>query len=544
MSSEFHPGGVAEKIDIRKYLLVLKRRMWWGIIPFLLLAVTFGVICTAMPAKYRSSCVIRASRSEVAEMLGVGRRNRTRTSRAIVSEEIRRYGNVMAALAGTDLMAEIEREAGTDLGRKAELMEELYWEVSNNTNVGTVGREGVLIRVSYLGKDAEEAHTIVDRLSTYFVEHALKEQSDTTRRARQVALDEMTRTKENLESLENEIAAFREEHPGVTTGMAAQAKVEEYYRISAQLEELDNQIKLMSRRLNDIAQRLEEMPTQTIKEVKKRENREVELYETRLAELRNQLTINERRFTPLHPSIKGLKLQISATEQRLAEARQRSGRDEIVLEANKDRTRLEERQADLRRELDFYRLERRPELYKRKQRLEQEVKMLPSLQRQLQQMQRERDAAKGRYDTAQDNFKRLDREFNIKKEGLVDFRIVSGARVPRRPNYAHIYKLAVMGAFISLAAGVGAIAGTEFLDQSFTDVEAARDVLRLPSLGVIPLIRTARDRRRRRFKWLFSSTAFVVLASAVVLLVIFVPPVRAQAEKLWIIIRDVCKRFV
>jgi ferric-dicitrate binding protein FerR (iron transport regulator) len=40
--------------------------------------------------------------------------------------------------------------------------------------------------------------------------------------------------------------------------------------------------------------------------------------------------------------------------------------------------------------------------------------------------------------------------------------------------------------------------GVEYIDQSFTAVDEARDFLRIPSLGVIPTITTRRDRRRRR----------------------------------------------
>ena len=74
-------------------------------------------------------------------------------------------------------------------------------------------------------------------------------------------------------------------------------------------------------------------------------------------------------------------------------------------------------------------------------------------------------------------------------------------------------------------------------------MEAARDVLRLPSLGVIPYIETVRDRRGRWVTTVLVSATVIAVVAAVVLAVLFAPPVHGGAEKLWDWIKDLCKNL-
>ena len=49
------PQSVGEKLDLSKYFRVFRRRIWWGIVPFVLLAIVFGVICPPSTAPPVSS---------------------------------------------------------------------------------------------------------------------------------------------------------------------------------------------------------------------------------------------------------------------------------------------------------------------------------------------------------------------------------------------------------------------------------------------------------------------------------------------------------
>jgi len=467
--------------------------MWWGLVPFLLLALVFAVICKAAPEKFQSVCVIKASKDEVRVILEGGGDKAT-ASGDILQVRMLEYEAVMAALANTDLLAEIEREARDDPGLLASRKNQLYDRVRKNTRIQEFSK--VLMQVSYLGNTPGEAVTVLSSLVNHFVENALKREQVAARRAREIGLKAYSGAKNRLEQIETRLVAFTHDHP--TVGSAAGGKQQEVDQARSVLDQLDRQIAATRRRVDHFAEQLDGMAKYIVDEVKQQQNAQVEMLVRRLANLKMQLAVSLRTFTELHPSVKALREEIEATTQELAGAREQVSED-VVLKPNLLREQMEQQKF-----MDEARLEgllaTRRSSQLRLTRLGEEFRALPNLQKEFAGLQRDRATASAVYvDTLRD-FRNADEKFNTTLEGLVSFSVLNPAREPHSSDNRHIIKLAMMGLFVSVAAAVGGIAGAEFLDQSFTDVETARDILRLPSLGVIPYIETTRGRRERRLK--------------------------------------------
>lgn len=530
------PGPVAEKIDIRKYWLILWRRKWWGLVPFITLLIVFAILYAAVPPKYMASCVVKASRSEVAEIYSsrLGDTNATRTSIAIVNEEMLRYDRVMAALTGTNLLGDIERRSERDPALRGKLEEELYKRITKHTTIGQMGT--VLISINYLGSTPDESFTVLQRLVNHFVENALAKERDDARRARDMALTEVTQTKDELESLENRLVTFNEDHPG-TVGSTEGGSREALNKVDKDIEDLEREVSSRRKKLERYVEQLEDMPQQVVEEVTTTQRPDVVNYRNRLADMRAQLAMALKSYTPVHPTVKMLQAQIEATEEELARVEEQSSENEVKLTSNMVRQQLEDKKLELEADLD-YQTELRRALQLRRTRLQEEVTAMPGLQRELGRLVRERESAGTRYDSALKNFRRIDQDFTIKMEGLVSFSVVSPPRIPQNKDMTGKTKLALMGVFVATAAAVAAIAGTEFLDQSFTDVELARDFLRLPSLGIIPMIETANDKRRRWRKVLTIAGIVIAALVASALIIMFVPPINRAVGHLWQLLKD------
>ena len=536
MSTATHQVGVEEKLDIRKYLVVLRRRAWWGIIPFTVLIIVFTVICFAVPAKYLSHCVIKASKSEVIKILqGKGTAEPTASS-TIITEQMMRYESVMAALADTDLMNDVETLSEEFPDQRGKLEDRLYNRIIKNLTLDELGKSKILMRVSYLGDTPDHAVTVLQKLVNHFVENALKRERTDARKARDRALADLTRAKGVLDGVESKLVNFHQDHPGVNSESDA-GKRGQYTTVTQLLQQIDSQIASSRRRLDRYTEQVQGMAAQTIAEVKSVQNPEVLVYRKRLADLRVALTSSLKGLTPLHPRVKMLQQEVEATEQELARAQRHAVDEEAVtLAPNKLREELVSKSLDLEASLDALQ-EMRRNANLRKGRLEEEVRGYPSLQQQLAKLEREQEAAQTEETQALSLFRRVNDEFNNTVEGLVSFSVLRPARRPHTKDIQHIVKLAMVGLVISVAAAFGAIAGTEFLDQSFTDVEAARDFLRLPSLGVIPYIQTQRDKRDRRIKLAIILGSIVV--SVAVLAVGMV--VTGTHEVVWEWIKELCK---
>jgi len=537
MSSGIHPTGVEEKLDVRKYLLVLRRRMWWGIVPFIVLALVFTTVCLAVPYKYLSTCTIKASKDEVAVILRSGASSKPTASSTIIYERMLRYDSVMEALANTDLMNEVERLSQDRPEDRPKLLDRLHSRIVSNTTLQELGRSKVLMRINHLGDSPDHAFTVLQKLINHFVENALKKERIDARRARDLAQAELTTAKDALEKLDSKLATFDQDHPGVDKA-GGDGKRAELERAKQTLEQADTQISSSRRKLDRYAEQIRNMPKQKISEVTRKDNPEILVYLRRLADLRMALAANLKAYTKYHPNIRNLQQQVEATEQELARARAEQSEDQITLTINKVREDLQVKKYEIEAMLDSL-IEIRRVVQLRKTELTEEVHARPGLQKQATALRRSLAAASAEYNEAVRSFRRVEEEFNNTVEGLVSFSIIRPPRKPHTRDIKHIMKLAMIGFVVSLAAAFGAIAGTEFLDQSFTDVEAARSFLQLPSLGVIPYIETPRDRRSR---WLRFGivTGSIVVSLALIAAVLYV---TETYKTVWQWIEGLCKNL-
>ncbi len=538
MSSPAHPNPVAGKLDVRKYLLILQRRKWWGIVPFVILGLVFTVIYFALPAKYLSVCVIKAS-SEVAELYGP-RQTAKKTSEEIVNEEILRYDRVMGALVKTTILEQIEEKSKDDPILRGRLEEKLHQNIVRNTQIRAIG--STLMRVSYLGGTPDNTLIILDKLIAHFVENALRKEREDAKAARDLATAELKRAKEELDSAESTLVTFRSQHPGITeTGEGG--KGEELTRLTMDIKVLDREIDAQRKKLERCTNQLENTPARTTEGIKTAPDQTVATLKAHMADLRNSLAVALKTYTPRYPAVIELEKRIQATEGQLNQAMKEANQDETMLTVNRAREQLEEKKLELEAELD-YRTEERRLLIDRRTKLAQEVDALPNLQKDASQFMRDVAAAANRYATAHTNFKRIDEDYSIKMEGLVSFSIVSPPRLPHEKDIRHKLRLAIIGLLISLAAAIGAITGIEFLDQSLTDTETARDFLRLPSIGVIPFIETRYGRRNRLLKYAAVAAIIVTLLAAAMLAVMIEGPIQRAAQELWHQIQERCKDLV
>ena len=539
MSTPIHTAEVDEKVDIRKYLVVLRRRAWWGVIPFTILVAVFTVICLAVPDKFLSHCTIKASKSEVLKLLEGDGTVKATASSTIINERITTYDFVMTALAETDLMGDVDIRADANPDDRGRLEDELHQRIVKNLSLDELGNSKVLMRVSYLGDTPDHAVDVLRRLVGHFVENALKEEQTSARAARELAIKTRGKAKEALTSVESKIVSFQQDHPGVNTE-GESGKFGRLADTELFLRQIDHQIVSGQRQLTTYTEQVQGMPAQIIAEVTNKQNTEVQLYRTRLADLRVALARTLKAYTPLHPTVKMLQQQVEAVEEELARARRQAlEEDEVKLVRNKLLDDLKAKKLELEAKLDGLQ-EMRRGANASKLRLEEEVAAYPNLQYQLAKLEREQQIAETADADALAQFRRVDEEFDKMVEGLVSFSVIRPARRPHTKDTKHVVKLAMLGLLISVAAGFGAIAGTEFLDQSFTDVDAARDFLRLPSLGVIPYIQTRRDRRGRRIKLGVIFGTIVVAALSIAAGMYFTKSYRV----VWEWIEELCKNLV
>jgi len=161
-------------------------------------------------------------------------------------------------------------------------------------------------------------------------------------------------------------------------------------------------------------------------------NPEVIIRRALLAHLRIQQEVITKTYPKGHPAMEHLRKQTERIKKELAslETEARPER-RVVLKPNKDREERKKMKLDLELEIDEL-TENRRSLQIEKNRLEELNHALPALHRELGQLKREREAISEEYDAALERYKKFERKYNLKMEGLVTFSVHSRPRWSRK----------------------------------------------------------------------------------------------------------------
>lgn len=105
------------------------------------------------------------------------------------------------------------------------------------------------------------------------------------------------------------------------------------------------------------------------------------------------------------------------------------------------------------------------------------------------------------------------------------YTIIDPPRTPFKPSKPNKIKVIFLGLFLGGCSGAGLVFGREFMDQSFLDVEDAKESLEFPVLGAISRLTTEEEKEKEKYKKkrliiiaLVSSGIFILIALLIFLL--------------------------
>lgn len=239
-----------------------------------------------------------------------------------------------------------------------------------------------------------------------------------------------------------------------------------------------------------------------------------------LAAARSTLANLELRYRPDHPDVVRTKLLIAELEPKAAaEATRAAGQDQApALPADPlRRESLRQMQAEIEsldRQVAFKEGEER-RLRAQISEYQRRIEAVPGLESEWTSLTRD-------YDTLQTAYKELltkstaaQASAELEKQDIGErFRIVDPASVPVRPLTSERIRYNAGGLVFGLIVGFGIALLLEIRDGSFRTDGDVMEVLSLPVLACVPLVRTTTDRARvkRRKAWLSALGAASVLA--------------------------------
>jgi len=502
----------AQKFDFGKYVNILLRRKWWGIVPlFVLIPATF-VGAALSPKKYQATCMLYIGATPAEEEVSA-RMNPLRMAQNKLQDIRNRmldYNNIRELIAGSDTSEPVRGLAeGINVNDEADI-EKLYNEILGAVSVNPMGTE--YIQVSYRGKTSEIALSVVSELVDKFLDSWIGTVKSGHLEALDRRNDELESLKRRLDQADKNLREFNQRYGREIFTRDPDYLMRTLGIVTTRLNEIGWELEAKARKRQFLKERLQE--TSATRESLAKYERSLKRRELdrRIAELEIALLLMSDKFTPDHPEVKKRQTQLDLLKEERDKTEDE--KTEVTVEPNPVYDRYREDEHNVELEIQVLESERASKTARQTE-LKEDIHNLPLLREQKSKYEREIEVLRQLY--AESNRAKADaqRRFDLARLARINSFQKLTIRSSPKPDYSSALKTVAFGLFATVAVAVAAMVGREYLDQSLTTIDDARDFLRIPSLGVVPMIVTAGDlRRRKRMRWLIAVSVLVLIGAA------------------------------
>lgn len=489
---------------------VWQRRKWLALVAFSAGFVGIASLALSLPNIYRAGATVMVERQQVSETfvrptVTAELETRIQTihkqvmSRARLTDVINRLGLYPELRGQVPMDAIVER-----LRRDVDFSVSGVDQISGRTST-------IAFTISYTGRDPVIAAQVANLLTEFHVEENTRSREQQAVRTADFLRSQLDEIKQSLDSDQKRIGDYKRQHNGelaeqVDTNLAALERLNNQLRLNGEY-----QIRAMERK-----ERLEREAAAAASSSTQALTQTANTPASALAKLKEQLTDLRRKYSDQYPDVIHLRQEIATLErvvQADAEAHPEApaeptqgavtahASEQALREVDSQLQSLKSEEALLRQVIGTY---------------ESRVENAPKRQEEVQQLARDSDASKERYETLLKRYEEARLTESLEQgQNIERFRVLDPAIPSARPAAPNRGWLIGMGFVGSLALALVAIVGAEKLDTTFHSVEDLRGFARIPAIAVIRRIPTPSEARSRRVRRVLV-TASVVVALALI----------------------------
>lgn len=465
-----------------EYLVILKRRKWWVIIPFVLSVAVGVTLALVLPPTFRSSATIAVQAAVVTPDL-VGRRAQlTREERLRALEQ---------QLRSPAVLQRVMREEGLGADN-ADAVRKLRSGITVEIPRPIARTEGTpdlnAFDIVYRDASAELTERVANRLAQVFVDEHSRSREVQAEGTSDFLETQLRASQQRIAELEARVRQAKERHIGRLPEQTL-ANLQTLGGVRQQLESTSNNLRSEQDRLSLIDRQLQNMkqgqyaaPAQSSTTMSPQQ---------RVRALERDLAAARARYTDKHPDVLTLEEELrTARAEAAALKEQPEGSREEQLAADPMYQQLiaERNLAELR-----IQALRRSEAGLREDivRYQQRVEAAPMVEQELASTTREYDLEQARYKQLSEQYAAAQLQETITRtRGGERFSVLNAAYLPDRPESPNQGRILLIALALGLALGGGAALGREYLDWSIRDAQALDD-LEVEVLAEIPRIRGA-----------------------------------------------------
>jgi succinoglycan biosynthesis transport protein ExoP len=464
------------------YLLVLKRRKWWFVVPLVVCLVVGLALALFLPATYRSAAVIAVQAPNVTPDLVAGR--------AVLDTE-ERLRALSQQLRSPAVLERVVREENLAAGKPIEeVMQEMVGRIDVEIPKPIARTEGGpplnAFEIVYRDGTASGARRVANRLAHVFVDEHSRSREVQAEGTSEFIAAQLRASQEKINQLESKLRTLKEQHQGRLPEQTP-ANLQTLAGMRHTLESTQNalvseqdRLTMLERQMQQVRQGLYSAPG--ISGLGATPQQRVVALTRKLAEARSL-------YTDKHPEVQLLEEELKAAREEVAAAaKQPEDAREVLLAADPtyQQLRAEQNLIQLR-----VRALRRAETQLRADiaRYQRNVDTTPMVEQELLGISREYDNEREHYKNLQQRHQTaLVQEQIARTRGGERFSVLNAAYLPESPESPKRVRLLLIALALGLALGGGAAFGRDYLDPSIRDARALQDEFDVPVLAEIPHI--------------------------------------------------------
>jgi polysaccharide chain length determinant protein (PEP-CTERM system associated) len=495
--------------DINDYWEIILRRLWWIVIPTLLISSMMTVVSVRLPRFYRSETLVlvdpqKVPTEYVSNSIGGGVAERLQK----ISQEILSRTRLQKVIDQFGLYKDkkkLSQEDIVDLMRR-----DIGIQIVTDRQEGTRSLGG--FKITYTGNDPAQVQQVNRQLASLFIEENLKFRQEQASGTDSFIERELDKARESLELQEAKMKNFKSKYMGSlpeqqTANLQMIGQFQTMLQANSDAMSRLQQQKVYLETMSD-SFRKTAFPSPARSDL-----------QVNLATRRAELAVAEQRYQANHPDLIRLREEIKALE-----AQNKNAASPVSAQADDpgqvDQVKIQLTQLNM--ELKS-RSQRQGEIEARIRSLQSKIDLLPAIEQQFSELNRDYQSSKTHYESllAKKNNSSMAADVEHQAQGE-QFRVVDPASLPAKPFKPNLLMLNFGGLIAGLVLGVGLGAVQEFRDSSIHNDKDATFYLPVALLGTIPEVVNSETTKLRKQKsrrnWMLSSaTAMIVIAIAVYL---------------------------
>lgn len=509
--------------DILRQLSIVLRSMWlyrwWGLAVAWIVGPIAAATVYLLPDRYESSARVYVDTQSILKPLMSGL--------AVQPNVDQQISILSRTLISRPNVEKLIRMADLDLAVKSkEDREVLITKVTKALEIRVAGRDNLYTLV-YTDTDAERAKRVVQSLVSMFVESGLGDKRKDSDSARKFIDEQIKSYEQKLEEAENRLKEYKLRNMNTIGGGR------DYFAKMNEANEQLNQARLALREAENSRDALKRQITGE-DPVLLPENPSgaalasvsVPELDGRIDTLKKSLDTLLQKYTDQHPDVVGARKMIETLEAQKAkevQARRKAaaagGTTAVATSVNSNPVYQQLKMSLAESEANVASLKARVAEYENRVKiLASSSRMLPQIETELTQLNRDYDINKRNYDAlvARRESASMAVEMGA-TSGVADFRLIDPPTVPSKPTAPNRLLLMPAGGIVALLLGAAVAFLMSQIRPTFADTHALRETTGLAVLGSVSRLADAdwlHKQRRGKIAFLIGVAALVGLFTA------------------------------